>query len=247
MENTAPGIEDKDFAKLQELGCFKNRPFLSSEALGLKEIGEEKLKKESCYKTLLFIKDILDIALNKPTEQNPFDPTYGRYYLSAKLNKPTKKNPFDPMNAAKNPKGVTLERTLLPEDITPDQAEILFRNLEIVESFYIKARIADVLWVSRKLKCKNNRRIVAEKAAEAYFNLVNYMPPYGTLIYSRRYVHLIRYTTIMLSLEQDEKLFGKLMDLFERKEFFKIDKNGRFIIYLGKSICRIKEVSQDKI
>ncbi|MDR3306911.1 MAG: hypothetical protein LBS61_04505 [Endomicrobium sp.] len=226
MENTAPTIEDKDFAKLQELGCFKNRPFYSSsEALGLKEVSEEKLKQEPCYKTLLFIKDMLDIALNKPTKQNS----------------------FDPMSALKSEEGVTLERTLMPEDITPEQAGILFRNLERIESFYIKAIIVDVLWVSRKLKGKENR-IVAEVAAEAYFNLVNYMPkPRGKLIDSHRHIHLTRYTTIMLSLKQDEKLFDKLMGLFERKEFFKIEKNGRFIVSLGNSINRIKKISPDKI
>jgi hypothetical protein len=65
MENTVPP-EDKDFVRLQELEYFKNRPFKlpilkSEEVLGLPEANEEKLKQESCYKTLLLLKDILDI------------------------------------------------------------------------------------------------------------------------------------------------------------------------------------------
>jgi hypothetical protein len=103
MENTTTVIEDKDFVRLEELRCFKNRPFKSSkseEVLGLHELTEKRLKQKSCYKTLSFLKDILDI---------PFSYDKGKYV-------PLMSGVIDG----------EFHRTLLPEDITPEQAEILF-------------------------------------------------------------------------------------------------------------------------
>jgi hypothetical protein len=35
---------------------------------------------------------------------------------------------------------------MVPEDISKEQAEELFRNLNKIGSCYIKSRIADILW-----------------------------------------------------------------------------------------------------
>jgi hypothetical protein len=222
MENDITEIEDKDFVRLQELGCFKNRPFrfpTPKEVFGLlEEVEEEKLKQESCYKTFSLLKDILDIP-----------------YIYAKG------------------KGES-RRTLLPKDISREQAEILFRNLEKIESLYIKAKIADVLFVSKKLNNNNNRDnfSVAEIAIEAYFNSADYMlcnTGWSKYSFRFRFVseQVKRASSIMLSLKKRDSLFDKLMGFFKREEFFKEDKSCILITSLGQIICGIKNLSAEKI
>jgi hypothetical protein len=234
MENLY-SIEDKDFVRLQELGYLKNRPFkfpTPEEVFGLLEADEEKLKQESCYKTLSLLKDMLRIS---------FRYDKGKYVTV----------PF--MSCVIDGE---FHSTLLPKNITPEQAEILFRNLERIESFYIKAKVADILFVSKKI-CDKDKLTAAEIAIEAYFNSVDY---FLHKIINRKYLnastHLERAATITLSLGKREEilfnkleeiLFNKLMEFFKREEFFKEDKSCVLITSLGKIICRIKNLSADKI
>lgn len=232
MENTATVIEDKDFVRLEELGCFKNRPFKfprSKEVLGLDELTEKKLKQESCYKTLSLLKDILDV------------------YFSAD------KGDYVPTSSDKDAEGKFVRRTWLPEDMTPEQAEILFRNLDKIESFYIKAKVADILFEFKKThKIHDRDRLtVAEEAIKAYFDSANYILYNGSdFQYSFRYAadQLKRAAQITLSLGKSiDSLFDKLMEFFKREEFFKEDKNCILITSLGEIICGIKNLPEDKI
>jgi hypothetical protein len=62
---------------------------------------------------------------------------------------------------------------MIPEDISKEQAEGLFRNLNKIESPYIKSRIADILWYIKKLS-KNNNIEAAKIAIEFYYKSVEY-------------------------------------------------------------------------
>jgi hypothetical protein len=131
--------------------------------------------------------------------------------------------------------------TLLPEDITPEQAKILFRNLERIESFYIKAKVADILFASKKI-CGRDNLTVAEEAIKAYFDSANYILHKFEYSYLYASKQLERAATITLSLGKSEDiLFNKLM------EFFKEGKSCILIISLGEIICGIKNLSVDKI
>lgn len=247
MKNVPLTIEDKDFDRLQELGYFKNRPFELhpefEEILGLSEVDAKKLNKaywsgdkntsDEISKAdnerleqeslLLLLEDMLDITFN-----------------------------FDERKYVPKMSGVRdgeFCRTFLPEDITPEQAEILFRNLEKIESFYIKAKVADVLFESKKISDKDNLT-VAEMAIEAYFNSANYIL-YNMVGFQRPFDiasnQLGRAAALMLSLKRNENLFDKLMEFFKREEFFKEDKDCILITSLGEIILGIKDLPKDKI
>ncbi|GMO52356.1 MAG: hypothetical protein Ta2C_02760 [Candidatus Endomicrobiellum trichonymphae] len=62
--------------------------------------------------------------------------------------------------------------SMIPEDISKEQAEELFRNLNKIESPYVKSRIADILWHIKKLD-KNNIE-AAKIAIKSYYKSVKY-------------------------------------------------------------------------
>ncbi|MDR3306382.1 MAG: hypothetical protein LBS61_01720 [Endomicrobium sp.] len=101
--------------------------------------------------------------------------------------------------SCKNTLSFIKDMLVMPEDITPEQAEMLFKNLNKIESFYIKAKIADVLWESNKLGGKNKEK-AAEIAIKSYADFIDYVLQYC--------VNCENYKTIYLysSSETDEVL-----------------------------------------
>jgi len=143
-------IKDKDFDTLNKLGILKNRPFIFPSAYAILGIENDAEHSQNPYwGTLFFLSEILGMVLN-----------YEVYSAS--------KNPFGPRNSSSYGSSFSLE------DITPEQAEILYRNLDKIESLFLKARIADVLWVSKRLGRDRNKDVV-DKAIEFYFGSTDYI------------------------------------------------------------------------
>jgi hypothetical protein len=110
-------------------------------------------------------------------------------------------------------------RSPLPSDLSVEQAQILYRNLDKVESYYLKAKIADVLWESMRLGKYGME--AAKIAAKAYFDSVDYVfesKDKGGFKYVGRF--LARASVIMAEIGQYDECFDKLMKFFERKELF---------------------------
>jgi hypothetical protein len=247
MENVFLTIKDEDFDRLQELEYFKNRPFklgTAEEVLGLSGAVAKKLNK-AYFSGGKNMSDELIKADNEPLEQESL-----LLLLKDILDISFIHDKYVPTGEGKNKDGELVSRTWLPKDISPEQAKMLFRNLDKIESFYIKARVAHVLFESKKISGKDNFT-VAKVALEAYFNSANYIlfnrdgfeVPF---FYASQQLRIA--ATIMLSLRQKANiLFDKLMEFFKREEFFKEDKNCILITSLGEIILGIESLPEDKI
>jgi hypothetical protein len=103
-------IEDKDFDAIQKRGYLNSRIFdldKGEQVLGIESL--ESIDGESFSTLLRYIVDLLDIYLN--------------YY--------DEKKPYCPQCSGNG------RRSMIPEDISKEQAEGLFRNLNKIESPFI--------------------------------------------------------------------------------------------------------------
>lgn len=205
-------ITDEDFDKIATKGYLKTRPFnlnVAKEILAIKDEQEES--KESYWTTLKFLSMLLDVHQNHANKDTPFGPivVFGE------------------------------NRTLIPSDITSEQAQVLFKNIGKIEAPYIKAKIADILWVSKKLD-KNNIK-AAEVAIGAYQESVNLFISRHSE-YEFAFLHawqdLNRLSVLIQSIKKQnvrDDFYQQLLGYFANSTIFANNKNKVFFVV----VCEI--------
>lgn len=76
------------------------------------------------------------------------------------------------------------QETFLPEDVTTEEASDIWLWLLQIEHVGLRAKLADLLWQSRKLKDKNH--LAALMAVESYLTLANEMGPEDSILLLKR-------------------------------------------------------------
>jgi hypothetical protein len=243
-------MNDKDFETLQELGCFKQHPLNSN--LSCNVAGSKQLKQEPYYETLMIIEGILDIGFDPSNKEKPFCPQSSCSWASSapaenekRIWEEVRQHPsWEPGCNYADIDGSYMLRSPLPKDLSAQQAQILYRNLDKVESYYLKAKIADVLWESMRLGKYGIE--VAKIVAETYFNSVYYaFESKDKDGFKHAVWFLVRASVIMAKIEQYDECFDKLMKFFERKELFEGDEGCDLLKAIGNSALKLNNLSSE--
>ena len=130
-------------------------------------------------------------------------------------------------------------RSFAVEDITEEQADMLFANLDCIVNPVVKSRIADVLWARRLPKGKFLE--CATSAIKSYYEILNMSLQNGQLHLAKDIISRLHNLSLMLKgTKEREKWFTELPKLVQLK--FDKDNDASFFFWyhlLGK-IAQIK-------
>ena len=209
-------VNDNHFDEIAKKGFFKIRDFklnTPEQLLGIEDIKGEE--KEPYWESIRFITLLLYI------HQRHAD----------------KKKPFGPMIEEGN------RRTIIPSDITKEQAEGLFRNISKIESPIIKSKLADILWECRQLGKDN---ITAAKIAiQAYNESVDYLLNNYTkgefyFLYSWEILERLSVLVQFIKDEQERNnLYKKLLSYLSNTAILQQGKNSGLFVTVFRILSEI--------
>ena len=113
--------------------------------------------------------------------------------------------PFGPMYTFSN------KRSFLPEDISVELAEFLYKNADRITNIAIKARIYDSIWLIKRLDNKSNI-VCAQKAVNNYYSLINNFIATNNLHAAIRYIERVYHLASSIRGTQENRdLFKTLL------------------------------------